>query len=83
MPCWGPIDPVPPIDPRTTAVGLPLASEMPKREAKLALSEGRKEQSDGCSGCCWAAPLQGPPERNRRPVAPRSDMQVNTQGVSP
>ena len=24
-----------------------------------------------------------PRERNRRPVAPRSDMQVNTQGVSP
>ena len=23
------------------------------------------------------------PERNRRPVAPRSDMQVNTQDVSP
>ena len=83
MPCWGPIDLVPPIDPRTTAVWLPLAYEMPKREAKLAISEGRKEQSDGCSGCCWAAPLQGPPERNRRPVAPRSDMQVNTQGVSP
>ena len=60
----------------------PLASKLSKAGTKLVLSEVRKEQLDGCGSCCWAALLQAPhpsaPERNRRPVAPRSWMQFHT-----
>lgn len=42
--------------PQLNVVGLLLTSEIPKRGAKLALSEGSKQQLDGFSSSCEAAP---------------------------
>ena len=42
----------PPTGPSSGVAGLLLASEIPKRGAKLALSEGNKQQLDGFSSTC-------------------------------
>ena len=52
----------PPTGPRRGVAGRPLASEIPKRGAKLALSEGRKQQWDAFSSSCWASPCSGSSE---------------------
>ena len=55
---------VPPMGPRQGVVVCSLASEMPKWEAKLALSEGRKQQCDTFSRGAGPPRIRAPWKKN-------------------
>ena len=66
------------MDPQQGVAISPLTSEMPNGGAHLVLSEVRKQQLDGFSSNCLAAPL-----KSKIQILPsKPDIQVNTYGVS-